>query len=200
MPPRSISESWMLRRRGPKGSKQATSDEVPHYHTMKFSILLFIPMIAYGQPAPSPYAGEQNRAIKALSESDTANLMHGHGMGLAKAAELNAYPGPRHVLDLANELKLSADQRASLEKIVAEMQAHAIRLGKTIVDREKELDELFVSKRATEDKVTSLTAEIGRLQGELRATHLNAHVATERILSSSQVQEYVEVRGYGAAR
>lgn len=120
-------------------------------------------------------------------------------MGLAKSAELNAYPGPRHVLDLANELKITSDQRASLEKIVAEMSAHAIRVGKTIVDREKELDELFASKRVTEGNVSALTAEIGQLQSELRSTHLNAHVKTVQLLSPAQIQQYVELRGYGPA-
>ena len=33
-------------------------------------------------------------------------------MGLAKAAELNHYPGPAHVLTLATELALTPDQKA----------------------------------------------------------------------------------------
>jgi len=43
-------------------------------------------------------------------------------MGLAKAAELNHYPGPRHVLDLASELKLSEEQRLRIEQIYNTMQ------------------------------------------------------------------------------
>ena len=42
---------------------------------------------------PSPYAGEQGREIKALSTKDIDDLTQGRGMGLAKAAELNRYPG-----------------------------------------------------------------------------------------------------------
>ena len=34
-------------------------------------------------------------------------------MGLALAAELNGYPGPSHVLELADKLELSAEQRAA---------------------------------------------------------------------------------------
>ena len=41
-----------------------------------------------------PYAGQQTRAIKALSDDDIAALRAGEGMGMAKAAELNGYPGP----------------------------------------------------------------------------------------------------------
>jgi len=44
----------------------------------------------------SKYAGEENRAIKSLSESDIEELLSGSGWGLAKAAELNGVPGPAH--------------------------------------------------------------------------------------------------------
>ena len=50
---------------------------------------------------PSPYAGQQARQVKALSKAEIEGLLAGRGLGYAKAAELNHYPGPRHVLDLA---------------------------------------------------------------------------------------------------
>ena len=40
--------------------------------------------------------------IKALSDHEVSALLDGHGSGFAKAAELNGYPGPTHVLDLAD--------------------------------------------------------------------------------------------------
>jgi hypothetical protein len=54
--------------------------------------------------AQSPYSGMQTRSIKALSEQQVADLTAGRGMGLALAAELNGYPGPFHVLELADKL------------------------------------------------------------------------------------------------
>ena len=39
----------------------------------------------------SPYAGQERRAIKALSEEEIRDLLEARGMGLAKAAELNSY-------------------------------------------------------------------------------------------------------------
>ena len=51
----------------------------------------------------TPYAGMQNRAIKALSDEQIAQLRAGKGMALALAAELNGYPGPLHALDLAEQ-------------------------------------------------------------------------------------------------
>src|SRR5207244_4142384 len=50
----------------------------------------------------SPYAGQQRRSVKALSEQQLSDLQAGRGMGLALPAELNGYPGPSHVLELAD--------------------------------------------------------------------------------------------------
>ena len=58
----------------------------------------------------SPYAGEQARDIKALSQQDVEEILRGGGWGLAKAAELNGMPGPTHVLDMAADLNLSPGQ------------------------------------------------------------------------------------------
>ena len=49
---------------------------------------------------PSPYAGLQDRAIKALSDEQIADLRAGKGMSLALPAELNGYPGPAHALEI----------------------------------------------------------------------------------------------------
>lgn len=162
----------------------------------------FLPAILLATAAiaqPSPYAGEQSRAIKALSEAEVADYLAGHGRGLARAAELNSYPGPRHVLDLGTELELTPVQLAELDRIFAEMKAAAQPLGRQLVDHEKELDRLFVSRTATKDGVAELTARIGRLQGELRAVHLNAHVATVALLRPAQAARYDELRGYQTA-
>ncbi|MDB6166649.1 MAG: hypothetical protein JWQ83_1789 [Lacunisphaera sp.] len=159
---------------------------------------LLLPHLALAA-APSPYAGGQNRAIKALSEAEISTLLSGHGMGLARAAELNSYPGPRHVLDLGDELKLTAAQVTALNRVFDAMKAAAIPLGRELITRETELDRLFTGKQATTDAVRALTREIGRLQGELRAVHLNAHVATAGLLHAAQISRYDSLRGYADA-
>jgi len=40
----------------------------------------------------SPYAGQETREIRTLSEEDIRQLQKGEGWGLAKAAELNGLP------------------------------------------------------------------------------------------------------------
>src|ERR1700720_3656572 len=88
-------------------------------------------------PALTPYAGQQVRAIKALSKEDTASLLKGEGMGMAKAAELNGYPGPAHVLAFARELRLSDEQRQQVQAIFDQMHTRAVALGTEIVEREQ---------------------------------------------------------------
>ena len=41
----------------------------------------------------TPYAGLQQRTVKALSDEQLSDLNAGRGMGLALAGELNGYPG-----------------------------------------------------------------------------------------------------------
>ena len=75
----------------------------------------------------TPYAGLQQRAIKALSDGQIADLRTGRGMGLALAAELNGYPGPLHVLELKDQLQLTADQKQRFQHLYDSMKAEASR-------------------------------------------------------------------------
>src|SRR6266851_4282422 len=87
----------------------------------------------------SPYAGQQQRSIKALSDQEIGDLLEGRGMGLAKAGELNSYPGPLHVLQLAEQLALSATQRATTEALYAGMRDEAVSIGRQIIEAERTL-------------------------------------------------------------
>jgi len=84
-----------------------------------------------------PYAGMETRAIKTLSDQQIADLRAGNGMGLALAAELNGYPGPRHAIDLADQLHLSADQVAKLKDLYAAMKAETISIGTMLIAQER---------------------------------------------------------------
>jgi Spy/CpxP family protein refolding chaperone len=142
------------------------------------------------------YAGEERREIKSLSAEEIEQLLRGHGMGLAKAAELNHYPGPRHVLELAGDLQLTREQRAHTQATFERMRGEAVRLGRQIVEREKELNALFAKGDIDSGKLQTATADIARLQGLLRAVHLAAHLEMRRLLSPAQIKKYDELRGY----
>src|SRR5258705_1471679 len=79
--------------------------------------LAFITNAAHAQH-PAPYAGKEQRAIKALSDDEVKQYSAGAGMGHAKAAELNRYPGPMHVLELADTLELSSEQRTKTAQLM----------------------------------------------------------------------------------
>jgi len=143
-----------------------------------------------------PYAGLQSRPVKALSDQQTADLRQGRGMGLALAAELNGYPGPLHVLELADALELSAAQRTQVQQLFDAMKAEAVPLGERLIAQEAALDRQFAGRVATEASVTAITQAIGATQASLRAAHLRYHVATIRLLTPAQVQRYGELRGY----
>lgn len=161
------------------------------------SCLLPVAGIACGaEPQPSPYKGEEHRAIKSLSEAEIADLLAGKGMGLAKAAELNGYPGPKHVLELASELDLTADQLAATERLYRSMQAKASALGRSIVARERELDRMFAEKTVSEASLSNALAQLGELQAQLREAHLAAHLAQAKILTATQSAQYARLRGY----
>jgi Spy/CpxP family protein refolding chaperone len=145
----------------------------------------------------APYAGQQARTIKALSDEDIAALLKGEGMGYAKAAELNGYPGPKHVLDFARQLKLTAAQLEQVQAIFEKMSVAAKPLGAELVERERLLDQLFRSGQITPDRLAAETAAIAELRGRLRSVHLSAHLETRALLTTVQRGLYEHLRGYG---
>lgn len=153
-------------------------------------------LAAVGAWAQGPYAGQQARAVKALSAEETRDLLEGRGMGLAKAAELNRYPGPMHLMEMAKELGLSEADAAKLRGVFESMRTEARALGAEIVAREGELDRVFADGKADPATVEALTATIGALQGKLRAVHLNAHLAVRPMLAADVVARYDALRGY----
>ena len=146
--------------------------------------------------AQTPYAGMQTRPIKALSEQQVADLEAGRGMGLALAAELNGYPGPAHVLELADKLELSADQRANIKTLFDSMKAEVVPLGSKLIEQEADLDRQFASRSVTPESLKASTAAVALTQGELRVTHLKYHLSTVALLSADQMQKYAALRGY----
>ena len=148
-------------------------------------------------PVPAtPYAGEQTRDIKSLSASDVNSLQSGAGMAYAKAAELNGYPGPAHVLEFASQLQLHGDQRTATEKLMTQHKAKARTLGAQLVEAERALDVAFASRQIDAQRITELTQRIGTLQATLRAEHLQTHLAQTALLNPQQVASYQSLRGY----
>src|SRR5258708_36046438 len=95
-----------------------------------FTILLSVAALVGSAAASlaqttSPYAGQEQRSIKARSDRESSDLTEGRGLGLAKAAELNSYPRPLHVLELARVLHLTDTPRAAPQSLYSRMAARA---------------------------------------------------------------------------
>ena len=144
-----------------------------------------------------PYAGQQQRDIKALSAQEVEQYLSGAGMGYARAAELNGYPGPMHVLELGDQLHLSAAQRQAVRQLMDRHKAEARAIGVKLIEAERALDALLQSGTANPAVVASAVSEAARLQGSYRLAHLETHLRAKELLSPGQVAMYGTLRGYG---
>ena len=149
-----------------------------------------------GAGMPHTYAGMQDREIKALSQDRIEWLSSGKGIGNALAAELNHYPGPRHVLDMAQDLGLSDKQQDDVRTLFEKMQSDAIALGKEIIENEAKLDRAFADKKIDQVSLEAMVGDIAALEGRLRTVHLSTHLDVQRILSPHQIALYDQMRGY----
>jgi hypothetical protein len=147
----------------------------------------------------APPHGDQ--VIRGLTDREVSDLRQGTGMGRARAAELNGYPGPRHVLDLAQagQLALTPEQTRTAQLLFDGMAREARRLGDLILREERSLEAEFRSGRIGEADLRARALRIAALEGELRAVHLRAHVEMRAALSAPEIQQYNALRGYGAA-
>ena len=144
----------------------------------------------------SRYAGDESREIKSLSADEVKGLLEGEGIGLAMAAELNHYLGPRHVLDLGNDLGLTETQKKTSQAYFDRMHARAVRIGTKLLQKEEELDKAFASGTIRPESLNRLTGEIEVLRGRLRNTHLAAHLDEKNVLTPGQIVAYDRLRGY----
>lgn len=166
-------------------------------------VLLAIAFAAQAQPhrhapAATPYAGLQTREIKSLSADDIDELRRGAGWGMALPAELNAMPGPAHVLELREPLGLTADQTAKIEAIFARMQAEAKAAGERFIQAEADIEAAFRAGSVPPVRLRALIDAAGAARNELRFVHLSRHSETAPLLTQAQIERYKALRGYAA--
>jgi len=142
-------------------------------------------------------AAREGTGIPALSEAQAASYLGGEAMWQASVAELNHYPSPSRVLELAEALELTDEQRRATTKLHEETRQEAIRLGRDLVALEQRLNRIFVWSQATADNITKTVLDIGTLQTQLRLTHLVASIRQKLLLTEEQVRLYDELQGRG---
>jgi Spy/CpxP family protein refolding chaperone len=147
-------------------------------------------------PTPSAYAELLDGEIRGIDPDTVAGYLAGEGLGLALPAELNGYPGPRHVLELRAELDLTSEQKEQVQALFDAMQPQAVELGEAILAAEAALENDFRNRTIEEESLKSQLQQIGALQAQLRFVHLRTHLETVEILSPHQVRQYNSLRGY----
>lgn len=145
-----------------------------------------------------PYAGQQTRRIKSLSDADIAELRAGKGWGFALPAELNGWPGPAHLLELAPQIGLSETQIGQVRQIHREMATEAQQAAEVFIAAEERLDQAFASGNPDADELRRLVSEAGAARADLRYVHLSRHLQTVQFLSGEQIAAYNRLRGYAA--
>jgi hypothetical protein len=146
----------------------------------------------------SPYARLPGAGATGLLPQEVESLRKGEGMALAMAAELNGYPGPRHLLDAAaaGQLELRPDQRESLQRLYDGMLAEAKAKGQEILRAEEELAMRFRHGHIDEAGLREILGRIGQLRAGLRLIHLRTHLETGALLTPDQIGRYKTLRGY----
>ena len=130
-----------------------------------------------------------------VSEQEKEALLKGAGLGAGMIAMMNGYPGPKHVLEMGDELELTAEQRESIGTIYGNVKAKSVELGTELVEKDEALAALFTSGSVSTGDVEKLAREIGELQGRVRAEHLNAHVETFDALTPAQREQLSSMQG-----
>ena len=136
------------------------------------------------------------QAVKALSAKEIEQYRAGAGMGFAKAAELNHHPGPMHVLELADRLGLSAEQRAATQALMDTHKAQARSVGAELVNAEREIEALFRAGDVDQAVLARAVRTAATLEGEYRLSHLETHRRMRALLAPEQVKRYDELRGH----
>jgi Spy/CpxP family protein refolding chaperone len=122
------------------------------------------------------------------------NIATGRGFGLAFVADQNGYPGPLHVLELKDLLKLTAEQEAKVQTMLAAMFAESRPKSARLLDSEAKLRQLFASGQADETSVSAVAGEVEKARTEVRLVHLMFHLKTRDLLTDERRRLYHEAR------
>lgn len=107
-------------------------------------------------------------------------------------------PGPAHLLELRDELRLNPAQVAAISLIFERMQARAREVGAHFIDAEAELEAAFREDDLEPDRLRALIDAAAEARAELRFVHLSSHVETRPLLTEEQIARYNALRGYGS--
>ncbi len=148
----------------------------------------------HAMPPAVPGGPQAHLLANACASAFEANVATGRGFGMAFAADKNGYPGPTHVLELRDRLKLTPEQTAKIEALETAMFAESRPKSARLLDAEAKLGRLFASGRADESAIRAAVAEAERARADVRVVHLMTHLKAREILTDEQRRLYEEAR------
>jgi len=151
--------------------------------------------VSWGQHGHGHEGGHQ--AAQACAVEFDKVVGEGRGFGMAFAADQNGYPGPMHVLELKDRLKLTANQEAKAQALMHAMFSESKPKSARLLELEAKLRRLFADRTADVTAVRATVAEVERARGEVRLVHLLAHLKTRELLTEDQRRIYHETRWGG---
>jgi Spy/CpxP family protein refolding chaperone len=147
-----------------------------------------------GHGAHGGGAEAAHRRMQAMQEESDRVVAQGLGAGMAFAADQNGYPGPLHVLELKERLRLTPAQEARVTALQTAMFADARPKSARLLEAEARLRRLFAEGAADEARVRATAAEVERARTEVRLVHLLTHLETRAVLTEEQRRLYHEAR------
>jgi hypothetical protein len=106
---------------------------------------------ALAQHGGRQHSLQGQQAAQACIDEFNKVVGEGRGFGLGFAADQNGYPGPMHVLELKDRLKLTAEQEAKARELYAAVRAELPKSTRLMeADR---LERLFADRAASEPAV-----------------------------------------------
>jgi Spy/CpxP family protein refolding chaperone len=148
----------------------------------------------HGMPPAAPGGPSAHIVAEACATAFEKNIASGRGFGMAFVADHNGYPGPLHVLELKDRLKLSAEQEATVRTMMAAMFAESRPKSARLLESESKLRQLFASGQADEAAVRAAVAEVEKQRTEVRLVHVMAHLRMRDVLTDEQRRVYQEAR------
>ena len=156
---------------------------------------------AQGSAHHGPHGGTGDPAPHALAQAcDGAfeeTVRDGRGFGMAFVADQQGYPGPLHVLELKDRLRLSRDQEAKAQALLAAMFAESRPKSARLLNAEARLRQLFAAGRPDEAAVRTAVGEVETARADVRLVLLLFHVKMRDALTDEQRRVYQEARWGG---
>jgi len=148
-------------------------------------------LIFVSNPSLASHNEEESDSDNSILTKEEVNAyLTGGSLDFDRVAEINHFPNPKRVLEIKNLLTLTRVQNNRSTISYKLMRKYAIKAGRKIVRKENQLNYLFQQPNVDLHAVKKLVSEIATLKGELRFTHLKAHVNQESYLTDEQITTY----------